>query len=57
MDRDVQDPEALEKDNDEVIGLLAGKAEELRAVRARFFYQTDLEKQPSKRPALDPCYD
>lgn len=28
----MQDAEALEKENDEVVGLLAGKAEELRVV-------------------------
>ena len=31
----MQDPEALEQENDEVIGLLAGKAAQLRAVRSR----------------------
>lgn len=32
----VQDPESLERENDEVIGLLAGKAQELRNVRVRW---------------------
>jgi hypothetical protein len=32
----MKDPEDLERENDEVIGLLAGKAQELRNVRCRW---------------------